>query len=102
MQRPWPRDFTTGQYKFRSTPLETLPLLEDVEQVIAKGNLRTSMPPFEEFLSQEEIRLLAEYVLEMSREASDVPDGSSQAFKKVLTLDEEFPRVWSGTYIDLL
>lgn len=89
MQRPWPRDFTTGQYKFRSTPLETLPLVEDVEQVIAKGNLRTSMPPFEKFLSQEEIRLLAEYVLEMSREASDVPDGSSQAFKKVLTLDEK-------------
>ena len=96
-QRPWPRDFTTGQYKFRSTPLNTLPLVEDVERSIAKGNLRTSMPPFEKFLSKEEISSLAEYVLNLSRKNSDFPEGGAQAIPHMPALDtvEPSPKILS-------
>ncbi|MFT5207470.1 MAG: cbb3-type cytochrome c oxidase subunit III [Candidatus Omnitrophota bacterium] len=73
MQRPWPRNFKTGDYKFRSTPLNSLPTLKDIETTIAKGNLRTSMPPFESFLTAKEISLLAEYVLDISKTNSKVP-----------------------------
>lgn len=78
MQRPWPRDFTTGEYKFRSTPVGTLPLLSDVERVIAKGIPRTSMSGYEKWLSPSEIRDVAEYVLAFSK-GSGVPDGSARA-----------------------
>lgn len=78
MQRPWPRDFTTGEYKFRSTPIGTLPQVSDVERVIANGIPRTSMSGYAKWLSPEEIRDLAEYVLDFSK-GSGVPDGSAQA-----------------------
>lgn len=64
--RPWPRNFQKGEFKFRSTPLGTLPTLEDLEKSISKGILRSSMPPFETFLSKEEIRTLAQYILDLS------------------------------------
>ncbi len=64
--RPWPRDFQKGVFKFRSTPLGTLPTVEDVQRVIAKGILRSAMPPFETFLTPEEIRALAEYTLTLA------------------------------------
>lgn len=80
MQRPWPRDFTTGVYKFRSTPSGTLPLRSDVERVIAQGIPRTSMPGYGKWLSQEEIRALADYVLRFSS-GSGVPDGADSAVR---------------------
>ncbi len=80
MQRPWPRNFKTGIYKFRSTPLNSLPTLKDIEKTIAKGNLRTSMPPFESFLSADEISLLAKYVLNISQANSEVPIATQELF----------------------
>lgn len=80
MQRPWPRDFTTGEYKFRSTPIGTLPTLRDVERVIANGIPRTSMSGYKKWLSAEEIEAVARYVLEFSKN-SGVPaaaDGGIQ------------------------
>jgi len=90
MQRPWPRDFTTGQYKYRSTPLYTLPLKSDVERTIAKGVLRTSMPPYENHLSKEEISALADYVLGMSKH-SGVPSGAAEAPAAARDLDALVP-----------
>lgn len=87
MQRPWPRDFTAGQYKFRSTPAGTLPLVSDVERVIAKGIPRTSMSGYDKWLTPAEIRLLAEYVLDFS-EGSGVPDGSDRAVKPPADLSD--------------
>ena len=78
MQRPLPRDFTSGRYKFRSTPLNTLPLTADVAHVIAKGIRRTSMPPYEGKLSPEEIDAAARYVMGFSAK-SGVPDGAASA-----------------------
>ena len=39
-----PRDFTSGIYKFRSTPSGTLPTDEDLYKTITRGVFRTSMP----------------------------------------------------------
>lgn len=38
-----PRDFTTGQYKFRSTPSGSLPLDEDIFRTVSRGVRTTSM-----------------------------------------------------------
>jgi mono/diheme cytochrome c family protein len=70
--RPWPRDFQKGAFKFRSTPLGTLPTVEDLERVIAKGILRSSMPPFETFLTAKEIRALAEYTFLLATRSGKV------------------------------
>lgn len=78
MQRPWPRDFTTGQYKFKSTPDGMLPLLSDVERVVSNGIPRTSMPGYKKWLSDGEIRAVSEYVLKLS-EKSGVPSGDGHA-----------------------
>jgi cytochrome c oxidase cbb3-type subunit 2 len=39
-----PRDFTSGIFKFRSTPSGTLPTDEDLYKIISRGVYRTSMP----------------------------------------------------------
>jgi cytochrome c oxidase cbb3-type subunit I/II len=39
-----PRDFTTGVFKFRSTPTGALPTDEDLYRIITRGVYRTSMP----------------------------------------------------------
>ena len=41
--RTKPRDFTTGQYKFQSTPSGSLPLDEDIFRTISQGVRTTSM-----------------------------------------------------------
>jgi mono/diheme cytochrome c family protein len=43
---PPPRDFTSGKYKFRSTPFGTLPTDEDLERAIRLGLPGTGMPGF--------------------------------------------------------
>lgn len=80
MQRPWPRDFTTGVYKFKSTPDGVLPLLSDVERVVANGVPRTSMSGYAKWLKPEEIRQVSEYVLQFSK-ASGVPSRPDQAVR---------------------
>jgi len=80
MQRPWPRDFTTGEYKFRSTPAGTLPLLSDVERVVAHGIPRTSMSGYAKWLTPEEIKLVSEYVLDLSR-TSGLPEAPEKAIR---------------------
>ncbi len=78
MQRPWPRDFTTGQYKFKSTPAGMLPLLTDVERVVTDGIPRTSMPGYKKWLSADEVREVSKYVLGLSKK-SGVPPGDGHA-----------------------
>lgn len=43
---PKPRDFTTGVFKFRSTPLDSLPTDQDLMKVLSHGIKGTSMPSF--------------------------------------------------------
>jgi mono/diheme cytochrome c family protein len=63
---PPPRDFTTGVYKFRSTPAGTLPTEADVLRTITRGLSGTSMPPFADLLSEAERRALARHVLALA------------------------------------
>lgn len=56
-----PRDFTTGIYKFRSTPSGSLPLDQDILRTIAKGVRATSMLP-QLHLSEEERRAVVQYI----------------------------------------
>jgi mono/diheme cytochrome c family protein len=63
---PPPRDFTTGVYKFRSTPSGTLPTEADVLRTITRGLPGTSMPSFADLLGESERRALARHVLAMA------------------------------------
>ena len=60
--RPTPRDFTSGNYKFRSTASGELPTREDLERSIRDGMPYTSMPAWEGILSDAEITNLAYYL----------------------------------------
>lgn len=71
---PKPRDFTSGRYRFKSTPEEQPPTLEDLRRTIRLGIARTAMPPFGGVLSDEQITELAGYVRSLDvRNAADGP-----------------------------
>ncbi len=56
-----PRDFTSGVFKFRSTPSGTLPTDEDLYKIISRGVYRTSMPDWALLTERERLAVL-EYV----------------------------------------
>jgi cytochrome c oxidase cbb3-type subunit 2 len=60
-----PRDFTSGLYKFRSTPSGSLPLVADIRRTIKEGVRTTSMLP-QLHLTESEISAVAEYVKNFS------------------------------------
>ncbi len=64
---PKPRDFTKGTYKFRTTPSGDPPIDEDIIRSIRKGNLGTSMPPWERF-SGDQVQALVDYLKKFSPE----------------------------------
>jgi cytochrome c oxidase cbb3-type subunit 2 len=59
---PPPRDFTSGIYKFRSTPSGALPLVEDVMRTVAEGIPGTMMPGWRDHLTDEELRAVSRRV----------------------------------------
>lgn len=61
-----PRNFLTGSYNFRMTPLGNLPRVEDVYRTISVGVLGTPMPGWDAVLSFGQRKLLAQYVLALS------------------------------------
>jgi cytochrome c oxidase cbb3-type subunit I/II len=58
---PRPRDFTTGIYKFRSTPQGMLPTDEDLVRSIQQGLLGTSMPAFD-LMPARDVLAVAQYL----------------------------------------
>jgi mono/diheme cytochrome c family protein len=70
MLSPRPRDFTTGRYKFRSTPTGRLPALEDVVTTTARGLRGTSMPGFADVLTPGEIDAVARHVLALAPQSA--------------------------------
>ena len=58
---PAPRDFTSGKYKFRSTPFGALPTDDDLRRTIRDGLPYTGMPGFPD-LSDTEVRDLLYYL----------------------------------------
>jgi len=61
---PRPRDFTSGQFKFRTTASGEIPLREDVITIVQQGVRGTAMPSWEDNLSQEEIETVVDYVMQ--------------------------------------
>jgi mono/diheme cytochrome c family protein len=59
---PPPRDFTAGQFKFRSTASGQLPTDEDLFRTISRGADGTGMPPWKYLLTDEERWALVDYV----------------------------------------
>jgi len=48
-----PRDFTSGIFKFRSTPSGSMPTDEDLARSITRGLHRTAMPPFRDMKNED-------------------------------------------------
>jgi len=59
---PRPRDLTTQQYRFRSTPTGSLPLPADLERTIRDGLPGTAMPGFGGLFSAEQLADLIAFV----------------------------------------
>lgn len=55
---PKPRDFTSGIYKFRSSPIGTLPNDQDLMHTLSKGIPGTSMPSFADVPEQERFAIV--------------------------------------------
>ncbi|MBV7337908.1 c-type cytochrome [Chloroflexi bacterium TSY] len=62
-----PRDFTRDEYKIKSTAGDEFPSRDDLIRVISKGMPGSSMPPWENVLSQSEIGELADYIQAFGR-----------------------------------
>ena len=59
---PPPRDFTAGQFKFRTTASGMLPTDDDLFRTISRGANGTGMPPWQYLLSDEDRWALVDYV----------------------------------------
>lgn len=68
--RPRPRNFTTGKFKIRTTPNGSLPLHQDLVNVIRRGMPYTSMPAWPNF-SDQEVSDLAYFITTFSADFSN-------------------------------
>jgi mono/diheme cytochrome c family protein len=59
---PTPRDFTSGQFKFRTTASGQLPTDDDLFRTISRGANGTGMPPWQYLLPDDDRWALVEYV----------------------------------------
>ncbi len=73
---PKPRDFTSGVYKFTSTPNGELPTDKDLKRVISEGLSPGGMPGFGNVLSDKQIARVTDYIKSFSDKfkKQDVPD----------------------------
>ena len=58
---PYPRDFRLGKFKFKSTPLRSVPTDDDLHNVLVNGVPGSSMPSFRT-LPPEDLDALVDYV----------------------------------------
>ena len=63
---PRPRDFTLGQYTYKSTPAGQPPTDADLISVVADGLRASSMPSWRDLLSDEEIRAVVGHIKSLS------------------------------------
>ena len=72
---PRPRDFTTGDYKIRSTETGSLPTDQDIETSVRRGLPGSAMPAWEGLLSDADVRAVSAYVKAFSpRFATGTPE----------------------------
>ncbi len=72
----FPRDFTVGVFKFRSTPTGFLPTDDDLMKVIESGILRSGMPSHID-VSLEERKAVLEYIKSFSMRWEEEDQGDS-------------------------
>jgi cytochrome c oxidase cbb3-type subunit 2 len=63
---PPPRDFTTAEYKFRTTASGAIPTDHDLFRIISRGVNGTGMPPWQYLLDDEERWALVDYIKTLS------------------------------------
>ena len=63
---PRPRDFTLGQYKYKSTPPDEPPSDTDLTRVIRDGLRASAMPFFRGILNDEDVRDVVAYIKSLS------------------------------------
>jgi mono/diheme cytochrome c family protein len=63
---PRPRDFTLGEFKYKSTPIGQPPSDSDLIRVVANGLEASAMPYWRDILDSTEIRAVVAYVRTMS------------------------------------
>ena len=68
---PKPRDFTTGNYRLRSTPMGQLPTDVDLYRSVSLGMPGTPMPPWKHILNENDRWALVEYLKTLSPRFSD-------------------------------
>jgi len=59
---PVPRDFTTGVFRFKTTPAAQMPTDEDLFRTVSLGVQSTGMPPWKYLLSEQDRWAVVEYV----------------------------------------
>jgi mono/diheme cytochrome c family protein len=70
---PHPRNFTKGQFKYKSTPGDKPPLDADLIRTISNGLQASAMPYFKDLLSEDEIREVVKHIKKMSPVFKDPP-----------------------------
>lgn len=73
---PRPRDFTSGTYKFRSTPSGELPTDEDLYRTVTIGIPRTMMPAWRDLLTEQERRDVVAYIKTFSNKFRQMGAGT--------------------------
>lgn len=68
---PRPRNFTSGLFRYRSTPTGQLPTDEDLARTVSRGLPGTAMPAWKQFLKDEEIREIISYMKSFSERFSN-------------------------------
>jgi mono/diheme cytochrome c family protein len=63
---PKPRDFTTGNYRLRTTPMGQLPTDVDLFRSVSLGMPGTPMPPWKHILSEDDRWAVVEYLKTLS------------------------------------
>ena len=86
---PRPRDFTQALYQIRSTASGELPTDEDILKIIDLGMPGTTMPGWEDSLSDEERESLVQYIKSFSRFFSPEQVPQSLDFKNPTKVSEE-------------
>ena len=73
---PRPRDFTIGQFKYKTTPAGQLPSESDLIRTVREGLHASAMPYFGDLLSETEIRGVVAYVRSLSPSSRSAPEAA--------------------------
>jgi mono/diheme cytochrome c family protein len=97
---PPPRDFTTGRYKFRSTPNGTLPTDADLARSIGEGLPGSSMPAWSTLLSNDDTHHWIARIADGNFTVSVCPFASVIGPQLIIFTKELWqPYLFAGTYL---